>query len=162
MRSSHRPWEGGLEWVWSRWCLRLQSEPELWQQHIPTTVSQDFMRVFREGHYSLTIYSINMQPVLNWLSEGKGKRNQSQLYWETMIFQPWCQTHHYLVLTKAMTKPSGWNRSQHLVAHCFWELLGGLLRSSLTPELLKDELRHIKHFICTKINLIWQHQIRRG
>ena len=111
MRSSHRPWEGGLEWVWSRWCLRLQSEPELWQQHIPTTVSQDFMRVFREGHYSLTIYSINMQPVLNWLSGGKGKRNQSQLYWETMIFQPWCQTHHYLVLTKAMTKPSGWNRS---------------------------------------------------
>lgn len=28
-----------------------------------------------------------------------------------MIFQTWCQTHHYLALTKTMTKPIRWNGS---------------------------------------------------
>ena len=41
-------------------------------------MSQDFMHVFGEGDYSLTIYTINRQPVLNWLSGGKGKRKHSR------------------------------------------------------------------------------------
>ena len=37
------------------------------------------MHVFGERDYSLTIYAISMQPVLNWLSGGKGKRVVSVL-----------------------------------------------------------------------------------